>query len=277
MELLQLRYFYDCARYGSIVKTAEKYSVPPSSVSASIRRLENELKNPLFERTSNRIALNEHGMRLKKSLDKVFSELDQTVADITCPVDDHKIRLLVRTMRERMTGHIIEYRKNHPNVCFEFVMSFDQLDYTDYDVIIDVASDKYGDYDCFELRNEQVHFCVTVDHPLAGKDLTMKQLKGQSFVTMGGNIHDYIEKACREAGFVPNIVAQVNDIVCYRKLMHSGNVIGYRRERADNANEGFCFLNVTDFKLVQKMCVYFKKGTSGPVENFVEFLRTKCV
>ena len=90
-----------------------------------------------------------------------------------------------------------------------------------------------------------------MDHPLAGKDLTMKQLKGQSFVTMGGNIHDYIEKACREAGFVPNIVAQVNDIVCYRKLMHSGNVIGYRRDRADNAHEGFCFLNVTDFKLIQ--------------------------
>ena len=277
MELLQLRYFYDCARYGSIVKTAEKYNVPPSSVSASIRRLESELKNPLFDRTSNRIVLNEHGMRLKKSLDKVFSELDQTVADITCPVDEQRIKLLVRTMREQMTDHIIEYRKMHPNVVFEFVMSFDNVDFKDYDVIIDVASDKYVDYKCFELRQEQVRFCVATDHPLAGKDLTMKQLKGQSFVTMGGNIHAYIEKACLDAGFTPNVVAQVNDIFCYRKLMRSGTAIGYRRDRADNANLGLCYLNVTDFKLIQRMCVYYKEDMGGPVQNFVEYLRTKCM
>ena len=140
MELLQLRYFYDCARYGSIVKTAEKHMVPPSSVSASIRRLEGELENPLFDRTSNRIVLNENGSRLKKALDKVFSALDQTVADITCPVEEQRIKLLVRTMREKMTDHIIEYRKMHPNVIFEFVMSFDNVDLRDFDVIIDFYS-----------------------------------------------------------------------------------------------------------------------------------------
>lgn len=277
MELLQLRYFYDCARYGSIVKTAEKYMVPASSVSASIRRLEGELQSPLFDRTSNRIVLNENGMRLKKTLDKVFSELDQTLADITCPVDEHRIKLLVRTMREKMTDHIIEYRRMHPNVVFEFVMSFDDVDFTDFDVIIDVYSDKYTDYNWFELRQEQIRFCVAMDHPLAGKDLTMKQLKGQSFVTMGGNIHASIEKACLDAGFTPNVVAQVNDIFCYRKLMHSGTAIGYRRDRSDNANLGLCYLNVTDFKLIQRICAYYKKDIDGPVKNFVEYLGTKCM
>lgn len=277
MELLQLRYFYDCARYGSIVKTAEKYMVPPSSVSASIRRLEGELENTLFDRTSNRIVLNENGIRLKKALDKVFSELDQTVADITCPVGEQRIKLLVRTMRERATEYIIEYRKLHPNVIFEFVMAFDNVEFTDFDVIIDVYSDKYANYEWFDLRQEQVRFCVSLDHPLAGKDLTLKQLKGQNFVTMGGNIHAFIENACQDAGFTPNVVAQVNDIACYRKLMRSGIAIGYRRDRADNASEGLCYLNVTDFKQIQRMCVYYRKDNSGPVENFVEYLRTKCV
>ena len=75
--------------------------VPSSSVSAAVRRLEGELGKQLFDRTSNRIVLNENGLRLKKSLDKIFSELDQTVTDITCPVDDTRIKLLVRTMREK--------------------------------------------------------------------------------------------------------------------------------------------------------------------------------
>lgn len=274
MELLQLRYFYDTARYGSIVKTAEKYEVPASSVSAAIRRLENELGKKLFDRTSNRVVPNEIGLRLKTSLDKVFSELDQTVTDITCPVDDTRIKLLVRTMREKMTGHIIEYRKKHPNVVFEFVMAFENVDFADYDVIIDEYSEKYADYDWFEMRKERVRLCVSTDHPLAGKELTMKQLKDQNFLTMGGNIEAFIIKSCAEAGFTPNIVARINDIVCYRKMMLSGLGIGYRRD-GSNPLEGISYLNVTDFKQIQRMCVYYKKDIDIPVRNFVEFLRTK--
>ena len=276
MELLQLRYFYDAARYGSITKTAEKYMVPASSVSAAIRRLEGELGKNLFDRSSNRIVPNEDGMRLKKSLDKVFSELDQTVTDITCPVGDQKIKLLVRTMRERMTGYIIEYRKKHPNVVFEFVMAFENVDFADFDLIIDEYSEKYADCDWFEMGRELVRLCVSTEHPLAGQELTLKQLKDQNFLTMGGNIEAHIEKACVEAGFVPNVVARINDIVCYRKMMLSGIGIGYRRDRGNHPLEGLCYLNVTDFKLNQRMCVYYKKNIDIPIRNFIEFLRTKC-
>lgn len=275
MELLQLRYFYDSARYGSIAKTAEKYAVPASSVSASIRRLEKELGNKLFERTSNRIVLNENGKLLKKSLDRVFSELEQTVTDIACPTDDKRIKLLVRTMREKTTDDIIEYRKNHPNVAFECVVALNDVDFADFDVIIDVYSERYADYAWFEIRKERVRLCVTTDHPLAGKELTMKQLKGQSFITMGGNIHDFIEKACNDAGFTPNIVAKINDVTCYRKMMHSGIAITYRRDYGNNAGEGLCDLNVTDFELIQRICVYYRKDIDGTAKNFVEYLRLK--
>lgn len=273
MELLQLRYFYDTARYGSIVRTAEKYIVPSSSVSAAIRRLEGELGKPLFDRTSNRIMLNENGMRLKRSLNKVFSELDQTVTDITCPVDNRRIKLLVRTMRKKTTEYVIEYREKHPNVVFEFVMTFENVNLVDFDVIIDEYSEKYADYTWFEMRREQVHLCVNTEHPLAGKELTLKQLKDQNFITMGGNIETFIIRACADAGFTPNVVARINDNACYRKMLFCGIGIGYCR---DSSIEGLCSLNVTDFKQIQRMCVYYKKDIDGPVRNFVEFLRTKC-
>ena len=104
----------------------------------------------------------------------------------------------------------------------------------------------------------------------------MKQLKDQSFLTMGGNIEASIINACADAGFTPNIVARINDIVCYRKMMLSGIGIGYRRDQGNNPIEGLCYLDVTDFKLIQRMCVYYKKDIDGPVRNFLEFLRTKC-
>ena len=64
MEILQLRYFYETAMAESIAKTAQKYMVPASSVSASIKRLEQELGVELFVRTSNRISLSEKGKLL---------------------------------------------------------------------------------------------------------------------------------------------------------------------------------------------------------------------
>ena len=68
MELLQLRYFYESACHESITKTAERYMVPPSSVSLSIKRLEQELGCPLFDRTGNRIRLNDNGRTLQNAL-----------------------------------------------------------------------------------------------------------------------------------------------------------------------------------------------------------------
>lgn len=276
MELLQLRYFYDCAKCGSIAKTAEKYMVPASSVSASIRRLEGELGSKLFDRTANRITLNENGKRLCMSLKNVFTELEQTITDITCPTDDHQVKLLVRAMRYKATDYIIAYQKTHPNAVFDLVVAVEERDLSDYDVIIDVESDRYPDYASFELAREPVRLCANADHPLAGKALTMKQLCDQSFVTMGGNIHASIENACQVAGFTPYVVARINDITCYRKLLRSGIAIGYRRDRTGNVGEGLCYLDVTDFRLVQHMCVYYKKDASGTAKNFVEYLRTKC-
>ena len=51
MELLQLRYFFESASNENFSKTAEKYMVPISSVSASVKRLESELGCQLFDRS----------------------------------------------------------------------------------------------------------------------------------------------------------------------------------------------------------------------------------
>ena len=57
MELLQLTDFCDAALTENFSKTAEKYKVPPSNISQSIKRLEKELSIALFDRRANRVVL----------------------------------------------------------------------------------------------------------------------------------------------------------------------------------------------------------------------------
>lgn len=43
----------------------------------------------------------------------------------------------------------------------------------------------------------------------------------------------------------------------------------------NGAGEGLCDLNVTDFELIQRICVYYRKDIDGTAKNFVEYLRLK--
>lgn len=276
MELLQLRYFLDSARFGSIARAAEKHMVPASSISAAIRRLEQELGQKLFDRSSNRIILNNNGRKLRDSLETVFSELDQTVNDIVYPSDDQIIRLLALSDRTRITNYIIEYQNKHPAVTFDTYINYGQNDIRDYDVIIGPADEQYSGYTSLELYKGRIYLWANPSHPLFGKELTLRQLRDQAFVTMGSNMHHIVTSACQRAGFTPKIVAKVNDIHCYHTLMRSGLYIGHIRLAEQDPLDPFC-LNVTDFVEYQTICVYYKENATGSIKSFLEFLKTKLL
>lgn len=276
MELLQLRYFWDSARYGSIVKTAEKYMVPASSVSAAIRRLEQELGQKLFDRSSNRIFLNANGKRLRDSLDTVFSELDQTVNDIIYPSDNQVVRVLALSDRGRITDYIVEYQKKHPSVTFDTHINYIQKDIKEYDIIVSPKDPRYAAYDSFELYRGRIYLWAHQDHPLYGQELTLRQLQDQSFITMGSSMHHIVVDACQKAGFTPRVAARVNDIHCYHSLMRSGVYIGHIRIPERDELDPLC-LNVTDFVEYQTICAYYPKNPTGSIKSFLEFLKTKLV
>ena len=281
MELLQLRYFFDSARTENFAKTAEKYMVPPSSVSASVKRLETELGCPLFARCSNRILLNENGRKLQRSLGLIFEELDRTVSDLSvAESEETEIRMLAKSLRGFMTNALIEYRALHPNLRFQTVFDFDEDNYEGFDLIIDERNESYDGYEKIKLCTMRIRLCASPDSPLLGRNLTLRQLRNQNFVTMGkqSNSHRLLVKACKNAGFVPNIVMEVNDTKCYWKCINTGMGIGLSRETAEkNPSEASdIFLSVSDFEELQTYYAYYKKNTANPhIQNFVDHLRNR--
>lgn len=281
MELLQLRYFYESAKNGSFAKTAEKYMVPATSVSASVRRLERELGCTLFDRTSNRIRLNDSGNKLKASLDAVFSELDRAVGELTSPErDTRKIKLLVRAMRGKITDRIIEYNSNHPRIGFKTSFDFGKVNIEDYDIIIDEETDKYRGYERLPLYTSRIGLRASANSPLCGRKLTLRELSDERFISIGEDnaLHRRLLDACEKAGFVPNIVVQSNDLTCNRKFIESGVGIGISRieEAAASPNGKTCSLDVVDFCETQVICAYFKTESAyGNIAHFLEYLKKR--
>lgn len=281
MEILQLQYFFDTARTENFAKTAEKYFVPPSSVSASVKRLETELGCKLFDRKANKITLNENGRKLQRSLGIIFDELDSIKAEFATPTREKThIKILTRSVRSYITNAIIDYRKNHTDVCFETHFDAKENNLEDYDLIIDEDSDIYTDFKKFELYSVRLRIKAAVDSPLCRRALTLSQLRNQNFITMGKdtNMHNILCKACKNAGFTPNIVMETNDMQCYSRCLASGMGIGLSREKLSEKSGNFKIesLQVTDFEERQTFYVYYKQNeTTKSIQEFIDFLRCR--
>ncbi len=279
MDLLQLRYFYDSANYLSISKTAEKYGVPSTSVSASIRRLEGELGCKLFDRTPNRIVLNDRGKIVRDSLKRIFDEMDGMLRAVSAVADDtREIKILVRAIRALITDQVIQYKKKYTHTRFKLVADFDETDTGDYDIVVDTKSDLYAGYDALELGKQRIFCYVPASSELCDRKFQLKQLAQMPFVIMSqhGNHAKIFMAACKSAGFTPNVVAQVNDSACFRKIISSGIAIGVtgRFGTAVEGNTTLVPLNITDFKYEQTICIYYnREANNGNTARFMSFLR----
>ncbi len=283
MEILQLRYFYESAKTQSFTSTANKYLVPVSAVSSSVKRLEKELGCQLFDRDANRIRLNNNGRLLQQSLCAVFHELDDTIEKLTAHnQDSREIKLLVRGMRRNITDYIAEYKTLYPDTTFKIAFEQEGVDFLNYDVIIDEENPCYCEYERIELFTMQLHLKCAANHALCSQTLFLSQLCKQPFVVMdaNGNMNRILVKACNRAGFHPRISVVCNDIECYEKFIacNMGIGIGHQSEDAADATCGVVDLDVCDFKERYTLYAYYaEKEYYGKVKSFVEFIRNKGI
>lgn len=82
MELHQLRYFLAVARFHSFTRAAEHEHVAQPSLSQQIRKLENELGAPLFDRLGRRIRLTALGERFLEHARRVLADLESARHDV---------------------------------------------------------------------------------------------------------------------------------------------------------------------------------------------------
>ncbi len=277
MELLQLRYFYESAKSESFAKTADKYMIPASSVSSSIKRLEEELGCKLFDRQSNRITINDDGKRLQNSLGVIFDELDQTVERIkNAKPQKIEIRILILAIRDHMSQAMLEYQKMHPNVHFVAMFDVNNSEEADFDIVIDKVNSAYSEYRCRELGSYPIRFRAVPDHPLVGKELTMKDLRNERFITLEFELgmNSTLFECCKSAGFYPDIVLQTNDRQYFINSAVAGIGIGlWLQSDIAPIPESLVELNVTDLQMRHTLYIYYKHPVIGDqLRDFIDFL-----
>lgn len=82
MNLSDLRVFASAARQPSLAAAGLELHLTPSAVSKALRRLEDDLDTPLFDRSAKKLVLNENGRRLLDRARALLALADQARADV---------------------------------------------------------------------------------------------------------------------------------------------------------------------------------------------------
>lgn len=82
MNLSDLRIFVSAARRPSLGAAAQEMHLTPSAVSKALKRLEDELGKPLFDRSAKQLVLNDSGQLLLNRAQTLLALADQAKADL---------------------------------------------------------------------------------------------------------------------------------------------------------------------------------------------------
>jgi LysR family hydrogen peroxide-inducible transcriptional activator len=176
VELDQLRYFVAVARAGTFTRAAEQEGVTQPSLSQQVRKLENSLGVPLFERRGRSVRLTQAGERLlpqARALLRGAADARQSLAELANRVCGRlEVGAIPTIMPYWLAPRITDFQSRYLEVEVHLVENLttrliEALQTGDLDVAIVSLPVSSPDIICSELFREELLFVLPNTHRLA--------------------------------------------------------------------------------------------------------------
>ncbi len=283
MEILQLKYFSHAAKSENFSHTAQQFMVPAPSISASIKKLENEIGVKLFDRTANKIKLNEYGKILLQAIDKSEKLFKKAKADIfdLSQTPFGELNMLILTNRQKATEVIAEFKAKYPKISFNIRHQGQicQSNINEYDIII---TDQNITTDCFNQKfwlREEVFLAVHKDNQLSKKNsVSADELKCEKFICMskGSSLRHCLDMFMQQRDLHPEIAIECDDPQYIRNYLEMGlgvtffPGISWKNQISNNIK----LLRIDD-GLYRNSYIYTNKSSSNTVCLFSQMLEMR--
>jgi DNA-binding transcriptional LysR family regulator len=192
MEFSQLEFFVTVVEEGSFSKAALRVYRTQPAVSIAIRRLEEEIGAPLFERSQKTPVLTQAGELLYDYAKRILSLRDQTVNVVAELKSLRRGRVRIganeSTSLYLLPHLILEYRALHPDVMVEiFRQSSERLSREVLDRNVDFALMAFepvdGDLESFPVLRDELVLITHPEHYLAKlKSVAVEELGNEPFL-----------------------------------------------------------------------------------------------
>lgn len=234
MEILQLRYFLAAAKFQHMTHAAEALGIAQPALSQSVRRLEEELQVPLFERRSRSVQLTPEGALLEKRLRTLISQLDSLPRELQeyRAERDQLIHLNLQAATSMITACIIAYKKYRPEISFQLSQITQNSMLSDLTISTALPDEEISSGQESILK-ERIYLAVPRGSRYAAHDsIELTQVAHEGFVSLSESkpVRSICDHFCSVAGFTPHIVFESDSLDAVRNLISAGLGVGFWTE-----------------------------------------------
>lgn len=211
MELTQLKYFLAVARAGSFVKAAEDLGITQPSLSQQIKKLEQELGAPLFDRLGRVLRLTRYGDELRPRAESILLAANQARQAVEAVHSPDRGRLAIGVIPTILPYAMVEplskFRRENPLV--EMIVEelttdklVDMLRQGLIDVAILVLPIKQEEIVCSELFREPLLAALPCGHRLENSEaVSLAELTQEPMLLLreGHCLREDVLTACTRA------------------------------------------------------------------------------
>jgi len=237
MELLQLKYFQVVARLENVTHAAEELHITQPSLSKIISRLEQDLGVPLFDRHKKRLHLNQFGQSFLKRVDRSFNELKEGQQELADLAGIASKSLTVGATSARLLPNLLtEYLGQYPHGQFRLLQFTHQSEIQTQllnggiDLCVSFLPITHPEIDCQVLATEEIFLAVSPKHRFANrKSIPLTVVANEPFISLTSEcgLREVTNKFCKQAGFTPHIVFEVNSLEVISSLVIAGLGIAF--------------------------------------------------
>ncbi|HEX4580539.1 MAG TPA: LysR substrate-binding domain-containing protein [Acidobacteriaceae bacterium] len=236
IELRHLRYFLAVAETLHFGRAAQKLGMAQPPLSQQIKRLEEMIGAPLFERTTRGVTLTPAGAMLRErataTIARLADDLEQT-RRVACGEEGRlRVGFSGSVMFTELPAAIQRYRRAYPRVEVQLreMWTSEQLPAL-ADGSIDVGflrdGERRPELAITPLLREPFHVTLPADHMLRRqRTVDPRSLEGEPFVLfsrrMGVLAYDRTIRCCLDAGFQPQIVQEAPQFPTLIRLVAAG-------------------------------------------------------
>lgn len=292
VDIKYVKEFITIAKTGNLPTAADQHYISPSLLSLHIRKIEEELGYPLFDRTSRTLSLNEQGrlfLPYAKKIASVFDEYRLRASNGSeAGKDLLNIGLLGSVAQITTENLIAEFYKDNPDVRFyiksrdfpNLLISF--LDSGECSFVFLYDPDAYiENVTVMPLFTDRIVAVVPLEHPLAGRshidptDMANEQILIQ---TSDSKVFQKIMRYFAYHGVSLNVSFAVNSHSLMEDLLEINASIGLMTmtsaEKLKNRN--LLFLPVEPELSIEFSMLYSSKPGHTPAEErFLQYIRGK--
>ncbi len=289
MELHQLRYFVAVVENGTFSRAAERVHVAQPSLSQQVRKLEDELGQPLFNRLGRSVELTDGGRQLLTRAREILRQVDDTQRQLQESSSGEAATLTVGALpmiAPYFLPPVMErFHREQPNVtlCLQEELTTrlvqevidGQLDFAI--VALPINDPRLREEDLFA---EPFYVVLPRDHRLAKRKapVTFKDLKNEAFILLHDmhRLGDKIMRICRHNEYHPNVLIRTLQLDTMHQFVARGFGISIVPEMARKEHgDGHVYRPLSGKNATRRVGVIWRKKSyrSKTAGRFIEMLK----